>query len=85
VTVRRSDTGTVILEGACAVEDAEPLLQLLLLGAPERTVDWTMCSHLHTAVVQVLLASGITPVGPCGDAWVGQWMAPEISSREIKG
>ena len=29
MTVRCSDTGIVILEGACGVEDAEPLSQLL--------------------------------------------------------
>ena len=29
MTVRRSDTGIVILDGVCSVEDAEPLLQML--------------------------------------------------------
>lgn len=77
MTVRRGDTGDVILEGLCAVEDAEPLLQLLL-AKPTPAVDWTTCSQLHTAVIQVILASGATQIGPCGDAWVRQWLAAKL-------
>jgi hypothetical protein len=84
VTVRRSDTGMVILEGACAVEDAEPLLQLLQ-ETPAPAIEWTTCSHLHTAVVQVILASGVTPIGLCGDAWVRRWLAPELSQKGTGG
>ena len=80
MTVRRSETGTVILEGACAVEDAEPLLQMLQAD-PMPAVDWTSCSHLHTAVVQVILASGAARTGPCGDAWVQKWLAPELPEK----
>ncbi len=56
LTVRRSDDGTVILDGVCAVEDAEPLLQMLQ-ATPAAVVDWTQCRQLHTAVLQVILAS----------------------------
>jgi hypothetical protein len=78
MTVRRSEAGTVRLEGACTVEDAEPLLQMLQAD-PTPSVDWTTCSHLHTAVVQVILASGAARTGPCGDAWVQKWLAPELA------
>ena len=81
MTVRRSDTGTVILDGVCAVEDAEPLLQMLQ-ATPAAVVDWTRCRQLHTAVLQVILASGIAPIGPCGDAWVEQWLAPKLPQKE---
>ncbi len=84
MTVRRSDTGTVILDGVCAVEDAEPLLQMLQTD-PAAVVDWTRCNHLHTAVFQVILASGIAPVGPCGDAWVAKWWAPKLPQNGING
>lgn len=77
MTVRRGDTGNVILEGACTVEDAESLLQLLLAN-PTPAVDWTTCSQLHTAVMQVILASGAARIGPCGDTWVSQWLSPEL-------
>lgn len=80
MTVKRGDTGTVVLEGVCAVEDAEPLLQLLQ-ATPRAVVDWTQCRQLHTAVFQVILALDIVPIGPCGDAWVTQWVAPVLLQK----
>jgi hypothetical protein len=80
VTVTRGNTGTVVLEGVCAVEDAEPLLQLLQ-ATPGAVVDWTQCRQLHTAVFQVILASDTVPIGPCGDAWVKQWLAPKLLQK----
>jgi hypothetical protein len=77
VTVRRSDYGTLVLEGVCPVEDAEVLLQLLQTG-PAVALDWTKCRQMHTAVLQVILASGIIPQGPCGDALVRQWSARKL-------
>jgi len=84
MTVRRSDAGAIILDGICSVEDAEPLLQLLQ-GTPAATVDWAACRQMHTAVLQVILASGIAPTGACGDAWVAQWVAPEITKNGSSG
>jgi hypothetical protein len=84
VTVRRSDSGTVVLEGVCSVEDAEALLQLLQT-VPGAMLDWTQCRQLHTAVLQVVLASGLDPVGPCGDAWVAQWLAPKLAQKGNQG
>lgn len=75
MTVRRDESGSIILAGVCAVEDAEPLLQLLQ-ATPDVAVDWTACSQLHTAVLQVILAAGLTPVGRCGDPWVATWVLP---------
>lgn len=72
MTVGRSGTGTIVLDGVCAVEDAETLLQMLQ-ATPAAVVDWRHCRQLHTAVFQVILASGIVPLGPCGDAWVARW------------
>lgn len=77
MTVRRSDHGTLVLEGVCPVEDAEVLLQLLQAGSPV-ALDWTKCRQMHTAVLQVILASGIVPQGPCGDVLVRQWLAPKL-------
>ena len=56
MTVRRGDDGVIVLGGVCPVEDAEPLLQLMQ-AAPDARCDWTRCSHLHTAVVQVVMAA----------------------------
>ena len=84
MTVGRSDTGIVALEGVCAVEDAEPLLQLLQ-ATPGASVDWTRCRQLHTAVFQIILASGVAPIGPCGDAWVAQWLACKLPRNGAGG
>ena len=72
MSVRRHNNGTIVLEGHCPVEDAEALLQLLQ-GSPDASLDWTQCTHLHTAVLQVILAAGSVRLGPCGDSWVRQW------------
>ena len=74
MSVRRDDSEAIVLEGVCPVEDAEPLLRMLQT-TPAAAVDWTRCSQLHTAGLQVRLAARIVPAGPCGDAWVGRWVA----------
>lgn len=84
MTVRRSDKGTLVLEGVCPVEDAEMLLQLLHT-APNAAVDWAQCRQLHTAVLQVIVASGIVPVGPCADPWVAEWVAPTLAQKAALG
>jgi hypothetical protein len=66
VTLRRDPAGTIVLEGSCPVEDAEPLLQMLQ-QTPGATLDWSGCSQLHTAVLQIVLAARPTRTGPCGD------------------
>jgi len=57
-----------VLEGICAVEDAEGLLSWVLQhpGAP---VDVATCEHLHSAILQVLMArrpplASAPPAGP---------------------
>lgn len=74
MSVRRDESRNIVLEGNCPVEDAEPLLQLLQAN-PTAQCDWRRCSHLHTAVVQVVLAARPNLVGPCGDPWIEHWIA----------
>jgi hypothetical protein len=69
----RLEKGTIYLEGECPVEDAEPLLELLQ-AEPAARIDWRRCERLHTAVVQVILAAAPDCIGPCGDAFVQQWV-----------
>jgi hypothetical protein len=73
VSVRRRDDGTIALEGACPVDDAEPLLEMLQ-ATPGAPLDWTQCDRLHTAVLQIILAARPDRLGGCGDRWVRQWM-----------
>jgi hypothetical protein len=73
MTVRRNDNGTILLEGTCPLEDAEPLLEFLQSDAAA-VVDWSGCGQLHTAVLQLALAAGRPITGPCGDPFVRQWI-----------
>jgi hypothetical protein len=73
VSVTRNADGTIELEGDCPVEDAESLLRLLHAD-PTANIDWTACRRVHTAVLQVIIAAGTTPWGPCGDVWIDQCM-----------
>jgi hypothetical protein len=80
VSLRRDEAGAIVLDGVCPVEDAEPLLQMLQ-ATPTAMLDWSRCNHLHTAVLQVILAARIAPAGPCGDPWIRQWMAPDAPGQ----
>jgi hypothetical protein len=75
LSVQLDTNGSIALVGACPVEDAETLLQLLQ-STPTAPCDWSRCSYLHTAVVQAILAARPALIGPCGDAWIEQWVSP---------
>lgn len=76
MSVRRVDDQTIALEGFCPIEDAEPLLQLLL-AAPAAAVDWRACVGAHTAVVQILIAANRNLMGP-PDGFLGRFVAPAL-------
>ncbi|WP_025322986.1 hypothetical protein [Deferrisoma camini] len=62
-----------VLEGVCAVEDAEGLLAWLQ-SHPRGKVNLKRVEHLHTAVLQVLMAAS-----PAISAWpedpdLAQWL-----------
>jgi hypothetical protein len=80
VSVQLETNGTIALVGVCPVEDAEILLQLLQ-STPTAPCDWTRCGHLHTAVVQVILAVRPALIGPCGDPWLEQWISPQLGQE----
>ena len=73
MSVRRDPKGTVVLEGNCPIEDAEPLLQFLQ-ATPAPACDWSRAVHIHTAVLQVLLAAKPRFIGACGDPWIVRWL-----------
>ncbi len=80
MSLRRDDAGAIVLDGVCPVDDAEQLLQMLQ-ATPTAMLDWSRCSHLHTAVLQLILAARLAPAGPCGDPWVRQWVAPDAPEQ----
>lgn len=44
-----------IIEGDCSVEDAETLLEWILVN-PKGKINLKQCEQMHTAVLQVLMA-----------------------------
>jgi hypothetical protein len=76
MTVRRV-SGMIFLEGDCGVEEAEILLQALVENS-DAEIDWTACGRLHTAVLQLILASNIPVRGPCGNTWLRQWISSMV-------
>ena len=80
MTIKLSADGTIALEGACPIEDAE-LLQRQLLAHPAAAVDWRSCRAAHTAVVQVLLAAHPRLVGPPASSFLRTHVEPLLSAR----
>ncbi|TNC09369.1 hypothetical protein FF100_26390 [Methylobacterium terricola] len=78
MSVRR-DGDLIRLEGPCPVEEAETLAALLL-AHPGIAVEWSGCTGLHTAVVQVLLRLRPPIHGLCGDAFAARWIAPLLNA-----
>ena len=74
MTVRLNSDGVIVLAGACPVEDAETLLEHLQ-ARREGPVDWSGCTALHTAVLQVLMAARPKLLGECGDGFLRTWAA----------
>ena len=72
MTIRR-DEDTIHLDDVCAVEDAEVLVQEL--GAGAACIDWSGCTHLHTACLQVLMAAGVPMRGVPANATLARWGA----------
>ena len=66
----KAEEGTIHLSGRCGVDEAETLLELLC--AERRPVDLTRCEHLHTALVQILLAAraDVTGGAPLLAGWI---------------
>ena len=84
MTVRRNDNGVLVLEGTCPVVDVEGLLVVLKVK-PTAVLDWAQCHQVHTAVFQVILASGRPAVGSCGWSWWAQWLAPKLAQMGTNG
>ena len=46
----------VFLEGHCSIEEAEPLHEVLR-GVEDSVFDLSEAGHLHTSIVQIIMAS----------------------------
>jgi hypothetical protein len=81
LTIRLED-GILHIEGICPVEEAETLLERLL-DEPGLPVDWSGCRHLHTAVLQVLMAVRPPLRGTPDDAFLRRWIEPVLARVPI--
>jgi hypothetical protein len=80
----RLDGNVILLEGACRVEDAEPLLGWLQADRG-LIVDLTDAEHLHTAVLQVLMALRPAFKGIARDVFIREWLTPVLSEADPLG
>jgi hypothetical protein len=63
------------LDGTCGAEDALALLEHLTGPKPPK-LDLRHCTHLHTALVQVLAAYRPAHIVPPEDAFLARWLMP---------
>lgn len=76
----RIEAGVAYLEGSCPVEEAEVLLEVLL-AHPGIPVDWSGCRHLHSALVQVLMATRPTLQGVPEGSFLCRWIEPVLTQE----
>jgi hypothetical protein len=69
----RAGEGRIILEGACGLEEAETL-QELMEAHPDQPVDLAGAGHLHAAIAQILLARRPRMTGTQGDGFARFWL-----------
>ena len=75
--IARADQ-TILLRGACTVEDAETLFNQVLEGADG--IDVSGCAFLHTACLQVLLSAHVKLIGTPADPALARWVAPLLQA-----
>ena len=80
MSVEDGAEGSIALVGACGLDDAEPLLGRLLADR-HAVVDLRRCERLHTAVLQVLLASRASVRGPARGRFLRDRVEPLLRSR----
>jgi len=67
-----------VLDGICTVEESEQLLEWLGQH-PKGKVNLKQCAHLHSAVLQVLMAVKPELSSPPSDPDMASWLLPAIS------
>jgi hypothetical protein len=83
LTVKLVDNDSIELAGTCPSEDAEVLFQYLLQGR-SANVDWSGCERAHTAVIQVLLASGCHVTGSPAGGFLNAYIQPALRRAQAQ-
>jgi hypothetical protein len=71
---------TVVFEEVCAVEEALPLLEFLQ-AHPTARVNLRACTHMHTAILQVLMALAPKVAALPTEAFLQRWLAPALAPK----
>jgi hypothetical protein len=79
-----SNDQTLILAGVCTVEEAEAVLEWIL-EHPGGELDLSQAEHIHTAILQVLLAAGKSRVRPPQDPFLERVVSIGLSSAKKEG
>ena len=69
----------VIFEGICSSEQAEKLREWLEMN-PKGLLDFKNCQHIHSSVLQVLMAAHSVISVPPDDPYLRDWVMPSIVS-----
>jgi len=69
------------LQGVCTVDEAEQLLEWLAQH-PKGKVNLKQCEHLHSAVLQVLMALKPPLSAVPSDPVMASWLLPAISKSD---
>lgn len=77
----RFDKNSVILEGACTVEEALPLLEHLQLHRKAK-VAMHACTHLHSAVLQVLMGTHPAISSLPEEDFMRRWLSPALNGGQ---
>ncbi|HKL77883.1 MAG TPA: hypothetical protein VJ985_05905 [Gammaproteobacteria bacterium] len=80
----RFEDDAAYLEEVVSVEEAEELLEWVQ-DHPGKPLDWSGCDHLHTAVLQVLLALEPPLKGTPRDPFLAAWVAPRLAGPAEEG
>lgn len=72
--------GVILLEGRCRIEEAETLLGYLLEDA-DRQVDLSACDALHSAIVQILMATRPRIAGKPVDPFLCTYVVPLLETE----
>lgn len=70
--------GSIVLSGACGVEEAETLVNLIQ-GNPDTAVNLAEAGPVHTALWQVLLALAPPVTGEPQDPFIRQWIVARFA------
>lgn len=80
----RFGKNTVAFDDGCLVEEALALLEFLQVH-PAARVNLRGCTHMHTAILQVLMALGPKITALPDEPFLQRWLTPPLAPYVVKG